>query len=209
LISATGTITGSSLVGTIATASQPSITSVGTLTSLSVSGNITGGNVSVGTGLITAGGIINANANGVGNIGSNSSYFNTVFAQATSAQYADLAENYESDTEYAPGTVVIFGGMQEITVSSEFADERVAGVISTNPAHLMNAGTPGQAVALRGRVPVRVIGPVIKGDSLVTSATTGFAVSVGRDRQYAQAVFAKAIETDLEPGEKIITAVIL
>jgi hypothetical protein len=54
-----------------------------------------------------------------------------------------------------------------------------------------------------------VIGPVVKGDSLVTSGTSGFAQSVGRDRSYGQAVFAKAIETDIEPGEKIIQAVIL
>jgi hypothetical protein len=158
---------------------------------------------------VTVGNIINGNGNGVGNIGSSSLYYNTVFAKATSAQYADLAENYVSDAEYAPGTVVVFGGEKEITISTEAADERVAGVISTNPAHLMNAGQPGLAVALRGRVPVLVIGPVIKGDSLVTSSTPGHAQSVGRDRSYAQAVFAKAIETNASPGEKIITAVIL
>jgi hypothetical protein len=176
---------------------------------VSGTGNITGGNLSVGTGTITVGNIVNSNSNGVGNIGTSSTYFNTVFAKATSAQYADLAENYVSDAEYAPGTVVVFGGEKEITISTEAADERVAGVISTNPAHLMNAGQPGLAVALRGRVPVHVIGPVFKGDSLVTSSTSGHAQSVGRDRSYAQAVFAKAIETNVSPGEKIITAVIL
>ena len=93
--------------------------------------------------------------------------------------------------------------------SKDAADERVAGVISTQPAHLMNAGQPGLPVALRGRVPVLVIGPVCKGDSLVTSSVPGHAQSVGRDRSYAQAVFAKAVETNTSPGEKIITAVIL
>jgi len=176
---------------------------------VSGSGNITGGNLSVGTGIITVGNIVNGNGNGVGNIGTSSTYFNTVFAQATSAQYADLAENYVADATYAPGTVVVFGGEAEITISREAADERVAGVISTQPAHLMNAGQPGLPVALRGRVPVMVIGPVFKGDSLVTSDTSGHAQSVGRDRSYAQAVFAKAIETNVSPGEKIITAVIL
>jgi len=176
---------------------------------VSGSGNITGGNLSVGTGTITVGNVVNGNGNGVGNIGSSSTYFNTVFAQATSAQYADLAENYVADADYAPGTVVVFGGEAEITISKDAADERVAGVISTNPAHLMNAGQPGLPVALRGRVPVRVIGPVFKGDSLVTSSTSGHAQSVGRDRSYAQAVFAKAIESNTSPGEKIITAVIL
>jgi filamentous hemagglutinin len=176
---------------------------------VSGSGNITGGNLSVGTGTITMGNIVNGNGNGIGNIGTSGTYFNTVFAQATSAQYADLAENYVADAEYAAGTVVVFGGEAEITISKDAADERVAGVISTQPAHLMNAGQPGLPVALRGRVPVLVIGPVFKGDSLVTSSTSGHAQSVGRDRSYAQAVFAKAIETNVSPGEKIIQAVIL
>ena len=73
----------------------------------------------------------------------------------------------------------------------------------------MNSETNGLPVALRGRVPVRVIGPVVKGDSLVTGTTSGFAVSVGNDRLYGQAVFAKALETNLSAGEKIIEAVIL
>jgi len=212
LITATGNVTG----GNISTAGQ--ITATGNVTGgnirfnagvISGSGNITGGNVSVGTGTITVGNIFNGNGNGIGNIGTSSTYFNTVFAQATSAQYADLAENYVADADYAPGTVVVFGGEAEITISKDAADERVAGVISTQPAHLMNAGQPGLPVALRGRVPVQVIGPVFKGDSLVTSSTSGHAQSVGRDRSYAQAVFAKSVETNTSPGEKIITAVIL
>jgi hypothetical protein len=73
----------------------------------------------------------------------------------------------------------------------------------------MNDAMPGAAVALRGRVPVMVVGPVTKGDSLVTSTTAGRAVSVGHDRTYGQAVFAKALETNTDPGEKIIQAVIL
>jgi len=193
-VSATGNITG----GNILTGGQVSVT-----------GNVTTGNLTVGPGSITVGNIVNGTGNGVGNIGSSATYFNTVFALATSAQYADLAENYVADAQYAPGTVVVFGGEAEITISCDVADERVAGVISTNPAHLMNAGQPGLPVALRGRVPVLVIGPVFKGDSLVTSGTSGHAQSVGRDRSYGQAVFAKAVETNVSPGEKIITAVIL
>jgi hypothetical protein len=208
-LSASGNVTGASLVGTIATASQPTITDVGILTGLIVNGNITGSNLSVNTGIITVGSIVNANANAVGNIGSSTGYFNTVFAKATSAQYADLAENYVADTHYDPGTVVIFGGDAEVTISTESADERVAGVVSRNPAHLMNAGTQGLAIALRGRVDVKVSGPVIKGDSLISSNTPGVAVSIGRDRSYGQAVFAKSIETNLSDGIKIITAVIL
>jgi len=175
----------------------------------SVTGTITGGNLTVGTGTVSIGALVNNNANGVGNIGSSSKYFNTVFAKATSAQYADLAENYTADAEYAPGTVVIFGGDNEITISTEVADERVAGAISTNPAHLMNSGQAGLPVALRGRVPVKLIGAVTKGDGLVTSSVAGYAQSVGRSRLYGQAVFAKALETDLADGEKTIIAVIL
>ena len=176
---------------------------------VTATGNITGGNLSVGTGTITVGNIINANGNAVGNIGSETTYFNTVFAQATSAQYADLAEIYSADADYTAGTVVVFGGEKEITISTDVADERVAGVISTNPAHLMNAAQLGLPVALRGRVPVQVDGPVNKGDSLVTSSIAGYAQSVGRSRLYGQAVFAKSLETNLEDGKKIITAVII
>ena len=198
IVSATGNITGGNLNATNYTG-----------TTVSVTGNITGGNLSVGTGTVTVGSIVNSNANGVGNIGSSTTYFNTVFAKATSAQYADLAENYLADAEYAPGTVVVFGGEQEITVTTESADERVAGVISTNPAYLMNSGEPGLPVALRGKVPVRLIGPVTKGDSLVTSATPGVAFSVGRERVYGQAVFAKSLESNNTDGEKVILAVIV
>jgi hypothetical protein len=179
-----------------------------------IAGNVsTSGNLLVGVIAVNSGNaataIINSASNGAGNIGSNASTFNTVFAKATTAQYADLAENYVADADYAPGTVVIFGGEKEITISIETADERVAGAISTQPAHLMNAASPGLPVALRGQVPVNVVGPVTKGDSLVTSSTPGFAQSVGRDRSYAQAVFAKSLETNLEDGKKIIVAVIL
>jgi len=214
------TATGNVVAGNVSTTSNAAITgnlSAGNITtsgSISATGNITGNIISaaslnVTTGNITVGNIINYNANATGNIGSATTYFNTVFAKATSAQYADLAENYLSDAEYTAGTVVIFGGTNEITISTDVADERVAGAISTNPAHLMNAAMPGLPVALRGRVPVNVVGPVTKGDSLVTGATAGYAQSVGRSRLYGQAVFAKALETNLEDGKKVILAVII
>jgi mono/diheme cytochrome c family protein len=124
---------------------------------------------------ITTGQIVNANANGVGNIGSAAVSFNTVFAKATSAQYADLAENYQADAAYAPGTVVVFGGDCEITQSCHSHDTRVAGVVSTDPAFLMNSAEQGLPVALTGRVPCQVQGPVGKGDLLVTSDLPGTA----------------------------------
>jgi len=211
-VSASGNITaGNVIFNTGIISGSGNITGGNILTSglISVTGNISSGNLTVGTGAVTVGSIVNSNANGVGNIGSATTYFNTVFAQATSAQYADLAENYLSDADYTPGTVVIFGGEQEITVTIESADERVAGVISTNPAYLMNSGESGLPVALRGKVPVRIIGSVIKGDSLVTSTTPGVAVSVGRSREHAQAVFAKSLESNNSDGEKVILAVIV
>ena len=204
---ATGTFT--NVAGTLTTAAQTNITSVGTLTSLSVTGNVSAGNLTVSTGTVSVGNIENTNANGVGNIGTSTNYFNTVFAQATSAQYADLAEYYTADADYAPGTVVIFGGEKEITITTTRADARVAGAVSTNPAYLMNAQSPGVAVALRGRIPVNVVGPVTKGDSLVTSAMPGFAESIGTDCTQGQSVFAKCLETNLEPGKKTVEAVIL
>jgi hypothetical protein len=121
------------------------------------------------------GGGFAATANGVGNIGSSTASFDTVFAKATSAVYADLAENYLSDAEYAPGTVVSFGGSQEITQSNQDHDPSVVGVISTQPAYLMNTGLTGKhvaTVALMGRVPCQVQGAVYPG-SLMVSAGNG------------------------------------
>jgi hypothetical protein len=211
-VSASGNITaGNVIFGTGIVSGSGNITGGNILTGglISATGNVTSGNLTVGSGTVTVGNIVNTSGNGVGNIGSSTTYFNTVFAQSTSAQYADLAENYLADADYAPGTVVIFGGKQEITVTTEAADERVAGVISTNPAYLMNSGEPGLPVALRGKVPVCVIGPVTKGDSLVTSTTPGVAFSVGRERVYGQAVFAKSLESNNSAGEKVILAVIV
>lgn len=95
---------------------------------------------------------------------------------ASSAKYADLAEMYTADDDYGPATVVVFGGAAEITVTTESHDSRVAGVISTNPAYLMNSELPnGLPVAFTGRVPCLVQGPVDKGDLLVTSTTPGVA----------------------------------
>jgi len=158
---------------------------------------------------ITVPSITHSGTSGTGNIGAIGAAFNTVFATATTALYADLAEIYATDSVYEPGTVVIFGGSQEITTTTIFADARVAGAVSTNPAYLMNSEASGLPVALRGRIPVKVYGPVTKGDSLVTAGNAGFAVSVGTDTSYGQAVFAKAIETNTEDGEKVITAVII
>jgi len=141
-----------------------------------VTGNVAGNITSSGAntmGTLVLGGTLTSKAivpdtDASYDIGTSSKGYNTVHAKATSAQYADLAEIYESDSEYEVGTVVIFGGEKEITVSSMGADPRVAGVISGEPAYLMNDKATGQAVALQGKVPCKVVGQISKGDMLVT-----------------------------------------
>jgi hypothetical protein len=91
------------------------------------------------------------------------------------ASYADLAEYYEADAIYEPGTVLEFGGDKEVTIAED-GTSRVAGVVSTNPAYAMNANCQGIAVALalQGRVPTKVRGIIHKGDMMV-SGGNGFA----------------------------------
>ena len=144
---------------------------------LSVGGTLTAANITFSGGAFSVSNLLNAGANGVGNIGNSTTIFNTVFATtfsgvSTTANYADLAENYQADGVYKPGTVVVFGGKNEITVSDIDHDTRIAGVVSTNPAYLMNSSQDnGTPVALAGRVPCLVQGPVTKGDRLVNVAS--------------------------------------
>ena len=140
--------------GIAVAAAQPQITSVGTLTGLATAGHIT----TTGTGTY--------------DVGTSGNKFGTFYGVATSALYADLAENYAADAEYAPGTVLEFGGAMEVTASANDASRRVAGVVSTNPAYLMNSDVASEfkaAVALQGRVPCRVVGTVRKGDMMVSA----------------------------------------
>ena len=119
------------------------------------------------------------------NFDNSTGHFTTVFT--TTTQQADLAEMYAADASYTPGTVLDFGGSQEVTLSAVPGSSRVAGVVSTNPAHLMNSTLESQhtvAVALTGRVPTQVIGTVRKGDMMVTAGNG-----------YAQASSAPAMGT--------------
>lgn len=122
--------------------------------------------------------ITKTGSNAVGNIGSSSNYFNQVFATATTALYADVAERFHADEVLEPGTVVELGGVNEITRSRADLSETVFGVISTKPAFTMNGGAGESdthpAVAMTGRVPVIVTGIINKGDRLV-SAGNGIA----------------------------------
>jgi len=183
IVSGTGTITGSSLLGSVASLSG-TVTVGNVLTGglISAAGNITGGNLTT-AGILTVNSgaanaaIINGAGNAVGNIGSSSTYFEQLFAQATTALYADLAEVYEADTDYTPGTVVSFGGSKEVTISKSANDNTVAGVISANPSYLMNNGLTADhraIVALTGRVPTNVTGTVSKG-AMMVSAGNGYA----------------------------------
>jgi uncharacterized protein YuzE len=148
--------------------------------------------------------IINAGTSGFGNIGATGAAFNTIFARASSALYADLAEKYQSDRDYEPGTVVVFGGYSEITTTTVDHDTRVAGVISTQPAYIMNDSIDGLAVALTGRVPCRVLGPVAKGDLLVTSNMAGTAQRCANERYSPGCILGKSLENIMNNEVKTI-----
>jgi hypothetical protein len=122
---------------------------------------------------------------------------------ATAARYADLAEKYLTDKEYEVGTVVVVGGAAEVTASSY--GELAIGVVSANPAFMMNKDLEGGTyIALKGRVPVKVNGAVKKGDRLV--AGDWGCAQVAADRLD---VFAVALESSDESGVKLIEAVVL
>jgi len=194
-------LSGTVLKSTVVTSS---LTSVGTLGTLAVTGNITGGNL-ITAGLVSLSSIVKTGINGAGNIGSSTSTFNTVFAKATSAQYADLAERYQADADYPVGTVLVFGGSHEVTASSITHDSAVVGVVSENPSYLMNAGLQtanSTSIALLGRVKCRVTGTIYPGDLLVTSDIIGTACRLDPAKYLPGCVIGKAIEhyNSIEPG---------
>jgi hypothetical protein len=128
--------------------------------------------------IVDTGGNLIPYVNGIQNLGTTALRWNMIWGRASSATYADLAENYEADENYEPGTVVEFGGDFEITEAG-VNSTRVAGIISSAPGYLMNSEAVGNfilPVALAGRVPCKVIGPVTKGDMLV-SAGDGYAIA--------------------------------
>jgi hypothetical protein len=261
-----------SYAATVSTAAQPNITSVGTLTSLSVSGNATSGNV-ISSGVVQANPasgfqsttylagarnpiwtFTNANTFGLSyfqgaaglvssldtigfhfgtataagspftmNQGDNSFRAPLVIASTSvqtpilttganttagtitgnwtlsagskwNATYADLSEKYVADADYEPGTVLVFGGEYEVTISTELNTTRVAGVVTTDAAYTMNSNLEAEYVAdiaLQGRVPVKVIGPIFKGDLLV-SAGNGHAIANNEAR--AGTIIGKSLE---------------
>ena len=144
------------------------------------------------------------------NIGDPSARYANMFAGvfyglASSANYADLAEKYQADTDYQPGTVIAVGGVAEVTAATEELAHSVLGVVSENPAFIMNdALETGTAIALKGRVPVKIIGEVKKGDRLTVSSLAGYAtVNNSKDAW----TFAIALSDTLVDGK--VEAVIL
>jgi hypothetical protein len=265
-----GTIgnSGATLTGTISTGYQPSITTIGTLSGLTVTANgnfqssitvssivsgATGsfathegnqlniGNISTVNGVFWSNGvsfspppitvfngtigattpntgafttitvnssvtaIANGGTNGVGNIGASGATFNTVFAKASTAQYADLAEKYYSDQVYTPGTIMKIGGINEITRCDEENSYDVFGVISENPAYLMNDTKQDELwlpVVLVGRSIVNVIGPVSKGERLI-SAGAGCAKAADSDVNFRTVIGRSLVDKTTDELELI------
>lgn len=194
----------------IATADQVAgLAEVDTLNTVTTRGASTSNSIT--TGGLEVSGSITSSANNAHVIGANTNRFATVYATtfdgtALQAQYADLAENYVSDKPYEPGTVMMFGGDAEVTESVGFLNPKIAGVVSTNPAYLMNSTIEGVAIALKGRIPCKVEGPVNKGDLLVSSMTPGVATALAQDSAMPKSIciLGKSIEANSDSGIKIV-----
>jgi hypothetical protein len=170
-----------------------------------------GGNLfiagSAGRAITVTGNIVpSANLSATNNLGTDTLWWNNFYGVSTQARYADLAENYQADANYEPGTVLEFGGSAEVTVAED-GTRRVAGVVSTNPAHLMNTGLQGVNVvpiALQGRTPCKVRGKIQKGDMLI-SAGAGFARPDNNPQ--SGSIIGKALE-DFHDTEGVIEVVV-
>jgi hypothetical protein len=236
-VSATGNITGAAnIAGTyfLGNGSQLTGLSLGVSVTKFVNGTtegnvgVAGGNVNFDVGgvanvlVLTTGtayfvgnvstiGIEKTGTNAIGNIGSSSNYFNRVFATATTALYADVAERFAADELLAPGTVVELGGEKEITRSTKDLSENVFGVISTRPAYTMNGGAGDDdthpAVAMTGRVPVKCVGTIRKGDRLV-SAGEGVARAAQPGEATAFNVIGRSLENKHTPELGTIEAIV-
>lgn len=180
--------------GTLITGAQPNITSLGTLSSLNVSGTITAANIVANTGFVQTKTLTSGSNTTAGTITGNWTLSTGSRIQAT---YADLAERFESDTELSPGTVVELGGSKEIRAVRYELSEDVFGVISNTAAYLMNAGAGTDEthppVAMSGRVKVKVIGNINKGDRLV-SAGNGLARAAKQGEATAFNTIGRSLE---------------
>ena len=177
--------------GTVTTAAQPNITSTGTLSSLTVNGTTNTGTLQSTT--ITTGSSSTA--------GTITGDYTLTAGSTLNATYADLAEKYTADSDYEPGTVVVFGGDAELSVTGQHASHTVAGIITTNPAQVYNAecsAGEGEFVvelALIGRVPCKVIGPITQGDLIVTSDQAGYGCAGDPENIKPGTIIGKAISS--------------
>lgn len=140
-------------------------------------------------------------------LGSTTKTFRTIYGEATSASYADLAEMYAGDEDYEVGTVVVVGGTNEVTACSKHADSSLAGVVSENPGYLMNRDIEAEfpvCVGFVGRVPVKAVGHIEKGDLLTTSSIKGCATKYSKGTQQAGTIIGVALEDKTEDGESTI-----
>ena len=215
-LTAAGAVTGQSLASnsfatihtTLVTGGNATVNGLAVNTSATISATLGVTGTATFT-TVRTGNVIPSTAN-ASTLGNSTTWYSAVYATAVQSFYADLAEKYIADQIYDPGTVVIFGGTEEITTTDKLGDTRVAGVISTDPAYLMNMTSTGLPVALRGKVPVKIVGQVSKGDLLITSDTPGHGTSVGFRTDYASnAVFAKSLVDDRSYDARVIWAVIL
>ena len=171
---------------------------------------VVGGGVGISGNVFTAGWIV-PTSNVSQNLGTTTQWWNVFYGVSTQAQYADLAENYQADASYEPGTVLVFGGEKEVTIATLSHDVAVAGVVSTNPAHLMNGALGGQNVvplALQGRVPCKVKGPVQKGTVLVTSSVAGVAEAINNTQFNPGCILGKSLEIIHDNEIKTIEVVV-
>jgi hypothetical protein len=181
-------------------------TTTGDITNVAVAGTgLSGGGTSGAVTITSNATSANTASAIVARDGSGNFSAGVITATATAARYADLAEKYSTDSELDAGTVVQFGGDAEVHACNIEGTHAVAGVISTDPAYLMNAEGDGQAVALTGRVPCKVSGPVATGDLLVASSLDGHAKSDNNAR--AGTIVGKAIGSN-EAGEGVIEVLV-
>jgi len=186
-------------------------TNTGDITNVAVSGTGLSGGGASGSVTITS----NATSSNTGSTivardGSGNFSAGVITATTTAARYADLAERYTADADYEAGTVLVFGGEAEVTQATSKYDKRIAGIVSTDPAFLMNESLEdGISVGLVGRLPCKVVGEVRKGDLMVASDTAGHA-EAWRDESNppAGSVIGKALENKTGAGADVIEVVV-
>ena len=195
-----GTVTAATITDGTVTITNGAISGAQAITSFAT---VTGSTLTDGTASINSGAITGATTGNFSGTVTAGLFSGT----ATQARYADLAEKYTADADYEAGTVVKIGGDAEITLTTEHADTEVFGVISTDPAYLMNKDIDGLPVALQGRVPVKVIGRIAKGQRLTTSDVPGIAWAADEDTPL-QAIIGRSLENKDDGDQGVVEAVI-